>query len=95
MRAFQALAPLGPYNYTGDITMGPNPFKTGSVTTSSQQTNVFRVGSQLVWQGDRWQSAPGPTHYKGEDFTAWFVLGFADDGSVLNVTWQDTIDISL
>ena len=53
VRAFQAFAPLGPFNYTGAITLGPNPFGTGDVTTSSQQTNVFRVGSQVVWQGDR------------------------------------------
>lgn len=65
VRAFQAVHPLGPYKYTGAITMGPNPFKTGDVSTSSQQTNVFRVGNQLIWQGDRcaWPSpvcAPHP-----------------------------------
>jgi hypothetical protein len=57
VRAFQAFAPLGPYNYSGAITLGKNPFNAGDVTTSSQQTNVFRVGDQFVWQGDRcaWQ----------------------------------------
>jgi hypothetical protein len=93
VRAFQAYQPLGPYNYTGDITVGPNPFKTGGVTTSSQQTNVFRVGDQLVWQGDRWQSAPTPNRFKGEDFTAMFLLGFNADGSVQNITWADNITI--
>jgi len=59
VRAFQAFTPLGPYNYTGAITLGKNPFNAGDVTTSSQQTNVFRVGDQFVWQGDRcaWQPA--------------------------------------
>lgn len=95
VRAFQAAAPLGPYTYTGDITLGDNPFKTGTVTTSSQQTNVFRVGNQLIWQGDRWQSAPAPTRYKGEDFTSWFVLGFEASGAVSNITWQDSITIEL
>lgn len=127
VRAFQAAAPLGPYVYTGDITLGSNPFGTGQVTTSSQcvvavcaaraartprahpscththahaprwhrQTNVFRVGDQFIWQGDRWQSAPSPTRFKGEDFTAWFVLGFGADGAVANITWQDSIQITL
>ena len=95
VRAFQAFQPLGPYNYTGDITLGKNPFSTGDVTTSSQQTNVFRVGSQLVWQGDRWQSAPAPNRFKGEDFTSMFVLAFGADGAVQNITWQDTIQITV
>ena len=95
VRAFQAPAPLGPYTYTGDITRGANPFGTGEVTTSSQQTSVFRVGSQLVWVGDRWQSAPAPARFKGEDFTAWFLLGFAEDGAVNNITWRDDIQIEI
>ena len=95
VRAFQASAPLGPYAYTGDITVGKNPFGTGDVTTSSQQTNVFRVGDQFVWQGDRWQSAPAPTRYKGEDFTAWFVLGFGEGGVVQNISWVDSISIAV
>jgi beta-xylosidase len=95
VRAFMAPAPLGPYTYTGDVTRGANPFGTGGVTTSSQQTNVFRVGSQLVWMGDRWQSAPGPTRFKGQDFTAWFLLGFAGGGAVSNITWADEIQITV
>lgn len=94
VRAFQSSNPLGPYVYTGDLTLGPNPFGTSSVTTSSQQTNVFRVGSQFIWQGDRWQSAPEPTRYKGQDFTSWFVLEFSPtDGSVSNISWADNITI--
>ena len=56
---------------------------------------MFRVGDQFIWQGDRWQSAPPPTRFKGEDFTAWFVLGFGADGAVSNITWQDSIQIAV
>ena len=67
VRAFIASSPLGPYNYTGAIAAGPNPFNNGGVSTSSQQTNVFVTrGGQFVWQGDRWQSAPAPARFKGQ-----------------------------
>lgn len=87
--------PLGPYTYTGSITQGPNPFNGGGVSTSSQQTNVFAVGNQLVWQGDRWQSAPAPARLKGQDFTAMFVLGFSDAGVPLPIAWQDNITVTI
>jgi hypothetical protein len=90
-----APSPLGPYTYTGDITQGPNPFNNGGVTTSAQQTNVFAVGSQRIWQGDRWQSAPPPARLKGQDYTALFVLDFAPDGSVQPIPWQDNITVEL
>jgi len=91
VRAFVAAAPLGPYTYTGDITKGDNPFNTGQVTTSSQQTNVFSVAGQAVWFGDRWQSAPEPTRFKAQDFTFWTVLGFLADGSVQNISWSESV----
>ena len=92
-----ASQPLGPYAYTGDITAGPNPFGTGSVSTSSQQTNVFAVGGQgqRLWQGDRWQSAPLPGRKKGEDFTSIFVLSFASNGTVRPIMWRDTVEFEL
>ncbi len=93
VQAFMSQSPLGPYTYTGVITQGPNPFNNGGVTTSAQQTNVFAVGNQLVWQGDRWQSAPEPARLKGQDFTAMFVLGFAVNGSVLPISWQDNVTV--
>jgi hypothetical protein len=48
-------SPLGPYTYTGSITAGPNPFHTGNISTSSQQTNAFPFGidGQIIWQVPR------------------------------------------
>ena len=41
------------------------------------------------------QSAPAPNRFKGEDFTSMFVLAFGADGAVQNITWQDTIQITV
>jgi hypothetical protein len=67
VHAYSAEKPLGPYEYLGEIAAGPNPLPpigSTQVATSAQQTNVFPVqGSDgelsFMWQGDRWQSAPG------------------------------------
>ena len=55
VRAFMSESPLGPYTYTGSITAGPNPFHTGNISTSSQQTNAFPFGidGQIIWQVPR------------------------------------------
>ena len=88
--------PAGPYNYTGSITEGPNPFNPSGVSTSCQQTLAFSVDNdQVVWVGDRWQSGPAPEHLKGEDFTAWFVLNFTANGTVLPVAWADNTVIDV
>lgn len=97
VHAYSAPSPLGPYAYLGEITRGPNPFN-GTVSTSAQQTNVFRVPSRdptrpdsYVWQGDRWQSAPDGL--KAHDYTYWSVLSFTGNGSVVPIQWQDAIEV--
>lgn len=89
VRAFSSPSPLGPYVYTGSITDSPNPFNPSGVSTSSQQTFAFALGSEIVWVGDRWQSAPEPARLKSQDFTTFFLLNFSSNGTLLPIAWSD------
>ena len=82
------------------IAGGSNPFHitNPAVVTASQQTNVFKYTSQsgnvtYIWQGDRWQSAPSPNRYKGEDFTYWYPLTFNADGTIQHLQWVDNFEL--
>ena len=85
----RAFSSLGPYVYTGSITDSPNPFNPSGVSTSSQQTFAFALGSEIVWVGDRWQSAPEPARLKSQDFTTFFLLNFSSNGTLLPIAWSD------
>ena len=93
VRAFVAQSPLGPYTYTGSITDGANPFNPSHVTTASQQTVAFAVGDQIVWVGDRWQSAPD--RLKAHDFTSLYVIDFDANGTELPIAWRDSVLINV
>ena len=59
------------------------------VSTSSQQTFAFALDDQIIWVGDRWQSAPEPARLKSQDFTTFFLLNFTANGTVLPIAWAD------
>jgi hypothetical protein len=99
VHAYSSKRPLGPYDYLGEITAGPNPFG-GTIATASQETNVFPVAlasgeTAFVWQGDRWQSAPDKL--KSHDFTYWYQLQFdaANGSSVKRISWVDSFTLEL
>jgi len=99
VHAYSSTAPLGPYDYLGEIASGPNPFG-GSIATASQETNVFAVAlasgeTAFMWQGDRWQSAPDKL--KSHDFTFWAPLQFDDNnGSTIEkIQWVDSFSLDL
>ena len=56
----------------------------------AQQRSVLWHGDTLVWQGQRWQSAPD--RVKDHDFATWLPLEF-DDGEpprLKNMTWRSS-----
>ena len=96
VRSFVAASPLGPYTYAGSITDSANPFNPSGVSTSSQQTLTFALDDgQIVWVGDRWQSAPEPARLKSQDFTTFFLLNFTSNGTLLPIFWSDDIIIEV
>jgi len=84
---YTATNPLGPYIQQNNLG--------GAIP--SQQTNVLPVttpnGTEYLWQGDRWQSAPDGI--KGHDFSYWGPLQFDKDGNVAPLAFQNqfTIDV--
>ena len=100
VHSFAAASPLGPYVYLGEIAAGPHPggAPDGRVATEAQQTAVFAVPqaggeSQVIWVGDRWQSAPD--RLKGHDFTFWAPLSFLANGSIARLTWLDSFELAM
>ncbi len=55
-----------------------------AASISAQQTDIFEFvstsGSQFMWIGDKWQSAPDSI--KSHDFTYWYPLSFDVTGNV-------------
>jgi len=85
---YRATNPLGPYT-DGKI-----------VTDSSiqaQQTNIMSListqGTQYMWQGDRWQSAPD--HLKGHDFSYFAPITFDSNGNPETLHWQDSFTLDM
>jgi len=84
---YTAPSPLGPY--TTQTVLDPD--------LQAQQTNVVAVntnsGTQYIWQGDRWQTAPDGE--KGHDFQFWIPLTFDDEGNIASFSFVNnfTLDI--
>lgn len=103
VHAYSSADPLGPYDYIGEIAAGPNPFS-GSIATSSQQTNVFPVRSSSrrsdsgtgSYDDDdvvfMWQGdrwQSAPDGLKSHDFTFWKPLEFTKNNSISHIAWAD------
>lgn len=50
-------------------------------------------GTQYLWIGDRWQSAPEGN--KGRDFTYWSPLTFDASGNITTMVWMDNFTINV
>ena len=85
----RARSPLGPY----ETQAAPISFGNGTSTrTQGQQTTVTTLPSgALVWQGDRWQTAPD--RLKAHDFQFWTCLSISDDGWIAPMAWVDEFDL--
>jgi len=109
-RVYTASAPMGPFNYRGNINIKsagardlPSPFTppgTGrpDCIIKAQQTDVAtlptREGSVYIWMGDRWGSRPDGI--KGHDFQYWSrPLQFEADGMIKQLTWDATVAVPL
>jgi hypothetical protein len=86
--------------YTSSSPLGP--YRTGQVISAnipSQQTHIFSFlspkGTQYMWQGDRWQTAP--QQIKGWDFTYWQPLEFSTSGDIapLKFTNSFVVDVDI
>ena len=84
--------------YTSESPLGP--YKTGQVISAaipSQQTHIFSFlspkGTQYMWQGDRWQSAPDGI--KGHDFTYWQPLEFSSSGSITPMKFTNSFMVDV
>ena len=77
--------------------MGPG--QTCNPVTQAQQNFVMQVqtvggGTQYVWTGDRWQTAPDGKW--GHDFQTQLPLNFDDaDGSIVPLEWVDTFELDV
>lgn len=83
VQAFSSTSPLGPYTDLGNIAT--------SVDWQAQTGTVWYTGQQWVLYGDRWQSAPD--HIKAHDFSYMAPLTFNANGTIVPITWQDTVSI--
>ena len=84
--AFSAPHPLGPWTNGSQI----GAYDNGSSVPMAQQRSVLWHGDTLVWQGQRWQSAPD--RVKDHDFATWLPLEF-DGGEpprLKNMTWRSS-----
>ena len=95
---FRSAAPLGPYEYRGNINRhAPRPTADdagdpGDIIIPAQQTHVARIatatGDALLWLADRWESAPDGV--KGHDLQYWSPpLAFTPDGDILPIRHVD------
>ena len=78
--------PLGPWTNGSQI----GAYDNGSSVPMAQQRSVLWHEDTLVWQGQRWQSAPD--RVKDHDFATWLPLEF-DDGEpprLKNMTWRSS-----
>ena len=53
----------------------------------AQQRSVLWHGDTLVWQGQRWQSAPD--RVKDHDYATWLPLEFDSAGNIQQMRWRD------
>jgi hypothetical protein len=64
---------------------------------AAQQTDIFEFlsasGSQYMWIGDRWQSAPDAI--KAHDFTYWSPLAFDATGNVTAMTFTNQFQLTM
>ena len=58
------------------------------------QVQTAGGGTQYVWTGDRWQTAPDGKW--GHDFQTQLPLNFDDaDGSIIPLEWVDTFELDV
>lgn len=92
--------PEGPWTFRGDVGSNPAPYDAHSAhnfVTRAQGSAVFRVGSQVVWLGNVWNSGlaetpAGPRHH---DLLYWTPLAFEADGAVRQLVWQPNVTLRL
>eukprot|EP01090_Pellita_catalonica_P016055 TRINITY_DN4502_c0_g1_i1.p1 TRINITY_DN4502_c0_g1~~TRINITY_DN4502_c0_g1_i1.p1 ORF type:complete len:321 (-),score=22.84 TRINITY_DN4502_c0_g1_i1:40-1002(-) len=95
-------APLGPYEYHGDV----GRYANDSTITHAQQNCVLRVPNNQadpleigadpyywIWIGNRWQSAPD--HLKDHDFEYWYPMQFTDDKTIETFKWIDSFKLDI
>lgn len=97
----------GPWVFDRDIGSNPTPWDPHSphnFVTKAQAQKVFPVpGSggtdtaQYVWLGSQWNSGlsetpPGPRNH---DLLYWSPLQFQENGSLVQMVWQDNVTITV
>ena len=92
-----APSPLGPWTAAGEI--GRDPANASSFTTRAQQNYVMSVPAPdggtptLLWQGNRWGSAPdGEFHH---DYHFWAPMSFDMTERPHNISWVDTFTLQV
>jgi len=99
-----APSPEGPWTYQGDVGSNPTPFDAHSkdnYVTKAQGSSVFRIGDQLIYLGNQWnsglsESPPGPRHH---DLLYWGLIGFETQDSgpdtIAQFVWNDTLVVDV